>query len=322
MTRIIQALGKNLRVLPALLVESSHYTMNDTTSIPLSTWVQAARPRTLPAAAAPVLVATALAWRAGAFQPLTALACLLISLLMQIGANFANDLFDHQRGADTPDRLGPPRVTATGQVSPAQMRLGLVVIFGLAALLGLYLIYLRGWPVLVLGIAIIAAALAYTGGPFPYGYNALGDVFVFLSFGLAAVCGTYYAQAGTVTPIAWWVSVPMGLLIVNILVVNNTRDIPTDGKTNKRTLAVLLGREAMLTEYLTCLLGAYLVPLGLWAVRLTAPGVLLAWLSLPQAVTIYREFSQTEGRALNQTLARTAQLALLYAVLFSVGLLL
>ncbi len=290
--------------------------------IPLSTWIQAARPRTLPAAAAPVLVAAALAWRDDVFQPLAALACLLISLLMQIGANFANDLFDHERGADTPDRLGPPRVTATGLVSPAQMRIGLVVIFGLAALLGLYLIHLRGWPVLALGIAVIAAALAYTGGPFPYGYNALGDLFVFLAFGVAAVCGTYYVQAGTVAPTAWWASVPMGLLIVNILVVNNTRDIPTDGKTNKRTLAVVLGREAMLTEYLACLLGAYLIPLGLWVFGLTSWGVLLAWLSLPQAAALYREFSRAEGRALNQTLAGTAQLALVYAVLFSLGLLL
>lgn len=294
--------------------------MTQLSRIPLSTWVQAARPRTLPAAAAPVLVAAALAWRDDVFQPLAALACLLISLLMQIGANFANDLFDHQRGADTPERLGPPRVTATGQVSPAQMRIGLVIIFGLASVFGLYLIYLRGWPVLVLGIAIIAAALAYTGGPFPYGYNALGDLFVFLSFGVAAVCGTYYAQAATVTPAAWWVSVPIGLLIVNILVVNNTRDIPTDRKTNKRTLAVVLGREAMLLEYLACLLGAYLIPPGLWSLGLASPGVLLTWLSIPQAVVLYREFAQTEGRALNQTLARTAQLALVYAVLLAVGL--
>lgn len=296
--------------------------MTQSSRIPLSTWIQAARPRTLPAAAAPVLAAAALAWRDGVFQPLSALACLLVSLLMQIGANFANDLFDHERGADTPDRLGPPRVTATGQVSPAQMRLGLAVIFGLAALLGLYLVSLRGWPVLALGIGIIAAALAYTGGPFPYGYHALGDLFVFLSFGMAAVCGTYYVQAGNITPTAWWASVPLGLLIVNILVVNNTRDIPTDQKTNKRTLAVVLGREAMLTEYLACLLGAYLVPLGLWTFGLASWGALLTWLSLPQAVTLYREFSRTEGRALNQTLAGTARLSLAYAILFSLGLLL
>jgi 1,4-dihydroxy-2-naphthoate octaprenyltransferase len=203
-----------------------------------------------------------------------------------------------------------------------QMRIGIAVVFGTAAMLGLYLITLRGWPVLVLGIAIILAALAYTGGPFPYGYYALGDVFVFLSFGVAAVCGTYYTQSGIVTPAAWWASVPLGLLIVNILVVNNTRDIPTDKAVNKRTLAVLLGREAMLTEYLTCLLGAYLVPLGLWTFGLTSWGGLLAWLSIPQAVSLYREFSRTKGRALNKTLAGTAQLALIYAILFSVGLIL
>ncbi len=293
--------------------------MTPSPRISLSTWLQAARPRTLPAAAAPVLVAAALSWRDGAFHPWAALACLLISLLMQIGANFSNDLFDHERGTDTPDRLGPARVTAMGLLSPAQMRIGTALIFGLAALPGLYLIFLRGWPALALGLAMIAAALAYTGGPFPYGYHALGDVFVFLSFGTAAVCGTYYAQAGTVTLTAWWASVPMGLLITNILVVNNTRDIPTDRKTNKRTLAVLLGRKAMLAEYLACLLGAYLVPLGLWIFGLASWGVLLAWLSIPQAVALYREFARTEGRALNKTLAGTAQLALGYAVLFALG---
>jgi 1,4-dihydroxy-2-naphthoate octaprenyltransferase len=244
----------------------------------------------------------------------------LISLLMQIGANFANDLFDHERGTDTPDRLGPTRVTASGIISPMQMRLGTAAIFGLAALLGLYLTWLRGWPVLALGVAIILAALAYTGGPFPYGYYALGDVFVFLSFGVAAVCGTYYAQSGTLTPTAFWASVPMGLLIINILVVNNTRDISTDTAARKRTLAVLLGREAMLTEYLICLIGAYLVPLGLWTFGLTSWGGLLSWISLPQAVLIYREFSHVEDRALNKTLGGMAQLALIFAVLFALGI--
>jgi 1,4-dihydroxy-2-naphthoate octaprenyltransferase len=239
---------------------------------------------------------------------------------MQIGANFANDLFDHERGTDTPDRLGPTRVTAAGLISPAQMRLGTALVFGLAVLPGLYLVWLRGWPVLVLGLAILAAALTYTGGPFPYGYYALGDVFVFLSFGLAAVCGSYYAQSGTLTPAIGWASVPVGLLIINILVVNNTRDIGTDAASGKRTLAVLLGRQAMLTEYLLCLLLAYLVPLGLWTCGLASPGGLLAWFSLPQAFLVYREFSQTEGRALNSTLAATAQLALIYALLFSLGI--
>lgn len=295
--------------------------MTESQTPTFQSWLMAARPRTLPAAAAPVLVAIAFALRDGVFHWPSALACLLISLLMQIGANFANDLFDHERGSDTPDRLGPTRVTASGIISPMQMRLGIAAIFGLAMLLGLYLTWLRGWPILALGAAIIVAALAYTGGPFPYGYYALGDVFVFLSFGLAAVCGTYYAQSGTLTPTVGWVSVPMGLLIINILVVNNTRDIPTDTAVNKRTLAVLLGREAMLTEYLVCLIGAYLVPLGLWTLGFTSVGGLLTWLSLPQAVFLYREFSQAEGRALNKTLGGTAQLALIYAVLFASGIL-
>jgi 1,4-dihydroxy-2-naphthoate polyprenyltransferase len=294
--------------------------MTESQSLTLKSWLMAARPRTLPAAAAPVFVAIALAWRDGIFYWPAALACLLISLLMQIGANFANDLFDHERGSDTPDRLGPTRVTASGIISPMQMRLGTAAIFALAALLGLYLTWLRGWPVLALGAAIILAALTYTGGPFPYGYYALGDVFVFLSFGVAAVCGTYYVQFGTLTPTVFWVSVPMGLLIINILVVNNTRDIPTDTAARKRTLAVLLGREAMLTEYLICLIGAYLVPLGLWTFGLTSVGGLLAWISLPQAVLIYREFSHAEGRALNKTLGGTAQLALIFAVLFALGI--
>jgi 1,4-dihydroxy-2-naphthoate octaprenyltransferase len=282
----------------------------------------AARPRTLPAAAGPVLVAIALALRAGVFHLPSALACLLVSLLMQIGANFANDLFDHERGSDTPDRLGPTRVTATGLISPAQMRIATAVIFGLAALLGIYLALRGGWPIVILGISIILAALAYTGGPFPYGYYGLGDIFVFLSFGVAAVCGTYYAQALTVSTFAWWASVPMGLLIINILVVNNTRDIPTDTAAHKRTLAVLLGRKAMHLEYLVCLIGAYLIPLGLWIFGLLSWGGLLAWISIPRAVAIYQEFIHTEGRALNKTLGGTAQLALIYAILFSAGILL
>lgn len=287
-------------------------------SIP--TWLMAARPRTLPAAAAPVLIALAFAWRDGVFYGPASLACLLISLLLQIGANFANDLFDHERGTDTPDRLGPTRVTATGLVTPQQMRVGTAAVFALALLPGLYLVWLRGWPVLALGLALVIAALAYTGGPFPYGYHALGEVFVFLTFGVAAVCGTYYAQSGTLTPTVAWASAAPGLLIVNILVVNNTRDRPTDKAAHKRTLAVLLGREAMLLEYRLCLLGAYLVPGGLWMMGLVSPGGLLCWLSIPRAVRLYQEFKQAEGRALNKTLGGTAQLALIFSVLLAAGI--
>ncbi len=170
-------------------------------SVPFSTWLQAARPRTLPAAAAPVLVASALAWRDDVFHPLAALACLLIALLLQIGARILPTTCSTTNAGPTPPTDSrPPRVTAAGLVSPAQMRRGLVVVFGLAALLGLSLAFLRGWPVIALGLALIVAALAYTGGPFPYGYNALGDVFVFLSFGVAAVSGAYYVQARHALP--------------------------------------------------------------------------------------------------------------------------
>lgn len=279
----------------------------------------AARPRTLPAAAAPVLVGAALAWRDGGFHLPAALACLLISLLLQIGANFANDLFDHERGADPPERLGPTRVTSTGLLTPGQVRLGMLAVFGLAALLGLYLSLRAGWPVIALGLAAILAALAYTGGPRPYGYNALGDLFVFLFFGLAAVCGTYYTQALRLTPAVWLAAVPAGLLIVNILVVNNVRDIPTDSATGKRTLAVRLGRRGAEREYLLCLLLAYAVPPLGWALGLLPWSGLLAWLSIPLAVQQYREFTHTEGRALNKTLAGTARLALVYALLFALG---
>ncbi len=286
---------------------------------PISAWIMASRPRTLPAAAAPVFIAIAFAIRDGVFHWSSALACLLISLLMQVGANFANDLFDHERGSDTPDRLGPVRVTAAGILTPAQMRWGIGIVFGLAAILGFYIILLRGWPILVLGIAIFLAALLYTGGPFPYGYYALGDIFVFLSFGVAAVCGTYYSQSGTVTQAVGWASVPIGLLIVNILVVNNTRDIQTDAIANKRTLAVYFGRRAMLAEYLGCLLTAYVIPIGLWMFGLATVGCMFAWLSFPWAVRLYVEFKRTEGRALNKILAGTAQLALIYAILFAMG---
>jgi len=289
---------------------------------PLQAWTLAARPRTLPAAVAPVLIATALAFHDGVLYLPAALACLLVSLLMQIGANFANDLFDDQRGADTQARLGPTRASASGLLSAGQMRMGMLVVFGLAALLGIALVIRGGWPVIVVGIIIILAALAYSGGPFPYGYYALGDVFVLLSFGGIAVCGTYYAQALNLPAAVYWVSMPIGLLIVNILVVNNTRDMRTDQEAHKHTLAVLLGRRMMLFEYLACLGGAYLIPLGLWIAGLGSAGALLSWFSLPEAIRLFREFSSSEGSALNKTLGRTAQLAFIYALLYSLGVIL
>ena len=285
-------------------------------------WMSAARPRTLPAAAAPVIVAMAFAFRDGVFQWSTALACLLISFLMQIASNFANDVFDFERGSDTPDRLGPTRVTAAGLLTRRQMYAGMSVVIGLAVLLGLYLVWVRGWPVLVLGLAIIVAALAYTGGPFPYGYYALGDVFVLVFFGIVAVTGTYYAQSGSVSWPVLWASIPVGLMIVNILAVNNTRDIMTDKAANKRTLAVLLGRKAMHVEYVLCLLVSYMAPVLFILAGMGSWTYLVVWFSIPKAVSLYREFYQAEGRPLNKVLGETARLALIYSLLFSFGVIL
>ena len=280
----------------------------------------AARPKTLPAAAAPVVVGTSVAINEGVYHPGPALAALLGALLLQIGSNLANDVFDYKKGADTTKRLGPMRVTQAGLLTPTQVLVGMWTVFGLAALIGLYLIWVGGWPVVVIGLASIAAAVAYTGGPFPLGYHGLGDLFVFIFFGLVAVCGSYYVQAGTISWLAVWSAVPVGVLVVNILVVNNLRDIDTDRAAGKKTLAVRLGSRGAQSEYLLLLALAYLVPLLLWLLGKTSPWVMLAWLSLPAAWRPTRLVLTENGSILNQALAGTARLALIFALLFSVGL--
>ncbi|MBI4761186.1 MAG: 1,4-dihydroxy-2-naphthoate polyprenyltransferase [Chloroflexi bacterium] len=280
----------------------------------------ASRPRTLPAAAAGVTMGAALAWRDGFFRLDAALVCLLTALLLQIGSNLANDVFDFERGTDTAERLGPTRVTQAGILSPRQVKMGMAVVFGLAALLGLYLAWLGGWIIVVLGVAAILSAIAYTGGPFPLGYYGLGDLFVFIFFGLAAVAGTYYIQAGSVTPAVWWMSIPPGLLITAILVVNNLRDIENDRKAGKHTLAVRLGVRGTRVEYLLCLVGAYLIiPFAAW-LGLIPWLSLLTWLSLPLAWKTWRMVATQGGRPLNAALAGTGQLAFLFSVLYWVGM--
>jgi 1,4-dihydroxy-2-naphthoate octaprenyltransferase len=283
-------------------------------------WLLAARPKTLPAAAAPVLVGTAVAISESVFWAGPALAALSGALLLQIGANFANDVFDYKKGADTSERLGPIRVTQTGLLTPRQVMVGMWLTFGLAALVGLYLIWVGGWLVIAMGLLSIASAIAYTGGPFPLGYHGLGDLFVFIFFGLVAVCGTYYVQAGTVSPLAVWSAVPVGLLIVNILVVNNLRDIDTDRATGKRTLAVRLGTRGTRIEYLLLLAIAYATPLLMCLIGVTGPWVTLAWLSLPLGISTIRLVLTEQGPVLNQALAGTARLTLIYALLFAAGL--
>jgi len=288
---------------------------------PYQIWWLAIRPRTLPAAASGVLMGCALAWRDGAFQLLPALACLVIALLLQIGSNVANDVFDFERGADTAERMGPVRVTQAGLLTPMQVRRGMVVIFGLAAMLGLYLAALRGWTVVWLGAAAMISAVAYTGGPFPLGYHGLGDVFVFIFFGLAAVAGTYFVQVGSVSAAAWWMSVPVGLIVTAILVVNNLRDLDGDRKAGKRTLAVRLGETGAKIEYVLCMAIAFLLLPILILGKFIPIGGMLAWLSLPVAIRTLRVVFTQTGRPLNAALAGTGQVAFLFSIFFWLGLL-
>ncbi len=285
-------------------------------------WLLAARPKTLPAAASGVIMGTALAWRDGHFRLGPALAALGVALLLQIGSNLANDVFDFERGADTTDRQGPMRVTQARLLTPTQVKIGMGAVFAVAALLGLYLASVSSWNVIWLGVAAILSAIAYTGGPFPLGYYGLGDLFVFVFFGLAAVAGTYYVQAASVSATAWWMSVPIGLIVTAILVVNNLRDIATDRAAGKKTTAVRLGERGARVEYVLCLAVAYLVlPVLIWR-GLLPLWALLAWGSLRVAWSTLQVVLRQEGRALNAALAGTGQIALTYSLLFFAGLLL
>src|SRR5437763_14940372 len=228
-------------------------------------WLMAARPKTLPVGLAPVLVGTALADTAGVFHPLRFVAALLGALFIQVGANLSNDYSDARRGADTEDRLGPVRVTAGGLVPPRQVLIATYVTFGLAVLCGAYLVYVAGPALLGIGAASIAAGVLYTGGPRPYGYEGLGEVFVFLFFGLVAVTGSYFVQREHLEWEAFALAIPVGLLATAILVVNNIRDIDTDRRAGKRTLAVRLGRQRARALYAVLLVGAFATaPLGWW----------------------------------------------------------
>ena len=287
-------------------------------------WLLASRPATLPAAVVPVLVGTAVGVADGRrFAAAPFVAALLAALLIQVATNFANDYSDFHRGADTHERLGPTRVTQSGLLAPAQVRRGIVVAFGLAVLLGLYLVWVGGWPILVIGVLSIVCGLAYTGGPWPFGYHGLGDLFVFVFFGLVAVTGSAYLQSGAWTPLAAAAAVPVGLLVTNILVVNNLRDLPTDRAAGKRTLAVRLGDRRTRWQYALLAALAYAAPLALALADRTPRWVLLTWITLPLAARLVRQvLGGLAGRALNDTLKRTGQLHMAFGVLLAVGMLL
>jgi 1,4-dihydroxy-2-naphthoate polyprenyltransferase len=291
---------------------------------PLHIWLMAARPRTLPAAVAPVLVGTALAATEGTFRWLTFVAAMLGAVFIQIGTNLSNDYSDARRGADTEDRLGPVRVTAGGLVPPRQVLVATYVAFGLAVLAGVYLIVTAGWELLLVGAASILAGVLYTGGPRPYGYEGLGEVFVFLFFGVVAVTGSYFAQTEQLTWEAFVLAVPVGLLAAAILVVNNVRDLETDRRAGKRTLAVRLGRTRARGLYAAMVYGAFVCALLPW---LLGSDELSAWLALavlalPLAVPVVRIVrSRTDGPSLNGALARTGMLQLVFCALLSAGIL-
>lgn len=286
----------------------------------LSAWISAVRPRTLFAAAAPVAVGSAIAIRDSGFALWPALAALLGALLLQVGSNLANDVFDFQRGADAPDRVGPLRVTQAGLLTPAQVMRGMWIVFALSLIPGLYLAARGGWPVVAIGVSAIAAAILYTGGPFPYGYKGLGEIFVFVFFGLVAVSGTYYVQTSTLTWLAIAASVPIGLLTSAILSVNNLRDMGPDRAAGKITLAVRLGMRGARIEYLLLLGLAFAAPPALFAAGLASAWVMLTWLSAPLAERQARIVVTQSGAALNAALAGTALLTFVFSLLFAAGL--
>lgn len=286
----------------------------------LRAWMLAVRVPTLSAAVVPVLVGTALAMRRYRVRPAVFVVTLCAALLIQIGTNLTNDLFDFQKGADTGQRLGPVRVVQAGLLTQKQVAAASVLSFGLAVVLALYLVMIGGWPIVAIGLAAIASGIAYTGGPWPLGYHGLGDVFVFVFFGLVAVSGTFYLQAGAVNGAALIASLPVAMLVTAILVVNNLRDIDTDRRAGKRTLAVRLGRGATRLQYSILVLGAYLIAAAMWLCGAASSWAILPWLTLPFGVRLAREAWRAEGAALNAVLRKTAALHLAFGVLLAVGL--
>jgi len=282
----------------------------------------AARPRTLPAAVAPVLVGTSLAIRYGTFHPVTFIAALLGAMLIQIGTNLSNDYSDARRGADTDERIGPVRVTAGGLVPPRQVLIATYVTFAAAVACGAYLIAVAGWALLAVGAASILAGVLYTGGPRPYGYEGLGEIFVFLFFGVVAVTGSYFVQRRALPWEAFVLAVPVGLLIAAILVVNNVRDIDTDRRAGKRTLAVRLGRERTRVLFSAMVAGAFLTSWVPWFAGALSPWLFVTAAAAPLALGVVGTVrTHTDGPSLNAALARTAKLALLFCLLLCAGVL-
>ena len=301
--------------------------MSDVKPGSLRAWWLAARPATLSAAFVPVAVGTACASSVGGTRWGVAAAALFGACMIQIGTNFANDVFDFEKGTDDEDRLGPVRAAQAGWLTPAQIKRGMWLSMGLAVLAGVYLVSLGGWPIVAIGVASVLSGIAYTGGPYPLGYHGLGDVFVMLFFGFVAVCGTEYVQlVGVVegrslpTTLALWSSVPVGAIATAILVVNNLRDRVGDAESGKRTLAVRFGASGARLEYLLLMVATYAVPVHLFSIGLVGSLIFVVFVTMPFAAILTRAVWVDDGAKLNATLTGTAKLLLAYGLLFALGI--
>ncbi len=294
--------------------------MTESRPSPLAIWISAARPRTLGAAFAPVLVGACLAQADGVLDLPVVAACLAGAVAIQIATNFANDYFDFLKGADTEDRVGPVRATAAGWVTPEQMRLATLLAFVALIPSAVFLVYTAGWPLVVIGVASIICAVAYTGGPFPLAYLGLGDIFVLFFFGPVAVGGTYYSQALSLTPEALVAGLMPGLIATALLAVNNLRDVHTDRRANKRTLAVRFGETFARVEIAGCLFVPIVVlPITLVALTGGHVGALASLLLVVPAVSITRRAWTLEGADLIPVLEDIGKTLVVHSVLFSLG---
>lgn len=286
----------------------------------LHIWILASRPKTLPAAFVPVLVGSSLAYNQGKFYPLYSLIALICALLIQIGTNFTNDLYDHLKGADTKKRKGPLRVLSAGLISTKEMKLAIVLVFCLTFLMGLYLVYVTDWNIFIIGVLSIIAGLAYTAGPYPLAYHGLGDLFVFLFFGIIGTMGTYYLHHQEFTFMSFLVSLPVGALITNILIVNNYRDVEEDKQASKNTLAVILGKKFSKYEFIFFLILAFFIPFVLYLKFNFNATIFLPYVTLPFAVILIKMIFNFQGQQLNKTLEVSAKYSALYGILFSAGM--
>lgn len=285
-------------------------------------WLLASRPKTLLAAVVPVMVGSALAISMKKFFLSYSIVALLCSILIQVGTNFTNDLYDYLKGSDTVKRKGPRRVLASGLITVKAMKIAIVLVFGLTFILGLYLVYSTGLLILWVGIFSILAGIIYTAGPFPLAYNGLGDIFVFIFFGIVGTMGTFYLHTQEISYLAFLVSIPVGALITNILVVNNFRDIEEDREANKKTLAVILGREFSRWQFIFLIIISYLTSIILFLHFNFSHWIFLPFITLPLTFVLIKMLNTFKGEELNKTLELSAKFAGLFGLLFSLGMIL